>query len=583
MRTKILLLFLLGCVGMVSAQKDSVNSRKYVDSTQHIIYDFKHGDYSKDIHKIKVHTPVIFKIKNINPFAYKITITSKDSIVGESKFDKELINSLTQKELQKGEEKLSQEQAEANKNLSKQTEAITNNDLKGETAEKKKNSEAISAINQNRILNDENLKLKADNAEILNILKVEVFTKNKDANAVDAAIIAKKEMYAKSYPDSVKVVTNLQSTYNKITERITENSEKIKENKALINEKTKEYQILSSDFNEKYKKFIDDGRYVFSLLRITKKVSAIAEIPDLDTARYIQDYQKEVILNSRELLLGISKMDEYKKSYSELNESYVKLYTMNNLDLIMEKSGIDKLLSYPKFQKEKADQLNLWFAKYHPDEIIKQAFLVTTQLDNLENYTVKSDPFQPENDMIEFKINIEPRDKTKIDKNYKPRSFVYRQAIYGGTRVDFSLGLAAAYYGKVSRYEIGLENQLKNYEKKLVSSSLIGMVTMSYRRTGYTSFGGSAGMGLDVVGGKIQISNFFIGPTILMGKKDRIFFTLGASLKNVRELKDGYEGLKVPVAEDLTSYSRDKYRVGVFASLTYSLTKDARALIKSLR
>ena len=143
--------------------------------------------------------------------------------------------------------------------------------------------------------------------------------------------------------------------------------------------------------------------------------------------------------------------------------------------------------------------------------------------------------------------------------------------------------MAAAYYGKVSRYAIGLENQLKSYEKKIISSSLIGMVTMSYRRTGYTSFGGSAGMGLDVVGGKIQISNFFIGPTILMGKKDRIFFTLGASLKNVRELKDGYEGLKVPVADDLTSYSGDKYRVGVFASLTYSLTKDARALIKSLR
>jgi hypothetical protein len=70
---------------------------------------------------------------------------------------------------------------------------------------------------------------------------------------------------------------------------------------------------------------------------------------------------------------------------------------------------------------------------------------------------------------------------------------------------------------------------------------------------------------------------------MLIGKKDRIFFTLGASLKNVRELKDGYLGLQVPAADDLTSYSRDKYRVGIFASLTYSLTRDARALIKNLR
>lgn len=565
-----------------SYRKDSVKKlRMYIDSTQHIIYDFKRGDYSKDIHKIRAHTPVVFRIKNINPFVYKITITPKDSIVGESKFDKEFMNFLTDRELQKGEDKLSQEQTEASNNAPKQAEVIVNKDLKGDSEQKKQNVKAISAVVQNQILNQENQKsgnsmMKA--FDQLNSLDIDIRGKNK--KSIEEAI---SRTMVHNDTISLEFLNKLVSIYNENEKKIEENITKIKINENLINEKTKEYQILLDDFNKKYNYFIGDCRYIFGLLRITKKVSAIAEIPDLDSLKYVKDYQQEIKTSSQDLLAGITKIDNYKKSYSELSDAYIKLVTMNNLDLIMEKSGIDKILSYPKFQKEKADQLNMWFIKYHSDDVIRQAFSISTQLENLENYTVKSDPFQPENDMIEFKINIELRDKSKPPKNDKSRKFIYRQPIYGGTRVDFSLGLAAAYYGNVSRYEIGLDNKLTTYEKKFISSSLVGMVTMSYRRTGYIAYGGSAGMGLDVVGGKIQISNFFVGPTMLIGKKDRIFFTLGASLKNVRELKDGYLGLPVPAADDLTSYSRDKYRVGIFASLTYSLTRDARALIKNLR
>lgn len=569
-------------------EKKEKTSGIYISSAQHIIYDFKAGDYLKDIHKIKVHTPVIFKIKNVNPFVYKITVTPKDSIVGESKFDKDFIDFLTKKELQNGEDKLSQEQTESSKNSPKQTDIIMDKDLKGNSDEKKENVKAISAIVQNQLLSKDTQKAK-DNIittlSKLSSLGIDISSLGIDILYNDSKKITENILEQKKINDTISVATlaKLITSYNQSKKKISDNSEKIKANDIIINDKTKEYQFLLDDFNKKQGKFIDDCRYVFELLRITKKVSAIADISDLDSLQYVTKYREQIQSSSKKLLDGITQIDEYKKSYSELNDSYVKLLTMNNLDLIMEKSGIDKILSYPKFQKEKADQLNIWFVKYHSDEVIKQAFLATTQLDNLENYTVESDPFQPENDMVQFKINIEPRDKTKSEKNYKHRNFTYRQAIYGGTRVDFSLGLAAAYYGNISRYEIGIDNKLTTYEKKFVSSSLIGMVTMSYRRTGYIAYGGSAGMGMDVVGGKVQISNFFVGPTMLMGKKERIFLTIGASLKNIRELKDGYDGLQVPATDDLTSYSRDKYKVGVFASLTYSLTRDARALIKNLR
>lgn len=404
-------------------KKDTIKkSSIYIDSTQHIIYDFQIGDYSKDIHKIKAHTPVVFKIKNINPFVYKITITPKDSVVGESKFDKEFMNFLTDRELQKGEDKLSQEQTEASNNAPKQAEIIVNRDLKGDSEDKKENVKAITAIVQNQILNQESQ--KSGNNMIIALGKLDslgIDIRGKNKKSVEEAILI-----TKSHNDTISVefLNKLVSIYNKSEKKIEENRTKIESNEILINEKTKEYQILLDDFNKKYNYFIGDCRYIFSLLRTTKKVSAIAEIPDLDSLKFIKDYQQEIKTSSQDLLVGITKIDNYKKSYSELSDAYVKLVTMNNLDLIMEKSGIDKILSYPKFQKEKADQLNMWFVKYHSDDVIRQAFSITTQLANLENYTVKSDPFQPENDMIEFKINIEPRDKSKPPKNDKSRKFI---------------------------------------------------------------------------------------------------------------------------------------------------------------
>src|SRR5690606_25731025 len=97
-----------------------------------------------------------FKIKNINPFAYKVTISSKDSIVASSDYDTNFSALLTSKELQKAEEKLSADQVAANNSLQNNAAQVDKSDAKGTGAELKKNQETISSLNKISVLESEN-------------------------------------------------------------------------------------------------------------------------------------------------------------------------------------------------------------------------------------------------------------------------------------------------------------------------------------------------------------------------------------------------------------------------------------------
>lgn len=574
MKTKLLLLLIQVFCGLLIKGQE----KKYVDSTRHIIYDFKKQKYDKDINRIKVHTPIVFKIKNINPFAYKVTISSKDSIVASSDYETNFSALLTVKELQKAEEKLSADQAAANSSLQNNAAQIDKNDVKGTGDERKKNEETISSLNKISVLESENQILQKNKEEIKTKLRDDSRTIMEKDQEKD--ILKSGGIVVDTKTDSTTYFAN--KSIIKIDEQIRENTKKIETESKKIEENTKEYQLLLDNFNSKYISFILDSRSNFKLLRLSKEVETIALIPSLNHTEY-KKYEKGIEMASANLLNGIKNLDEYKKSYSEFNAAYFKLVSMNNLDKIMERSGVDKLLSYPKFLKEKSDQLNSWFATYNFENVIKQSFLVSSELQNVENFSIKSNPIQPENDMVEFKVKIEPWDKKSSAKDAKPKEFIYRQAVYGGTRVDLSLGLAAAYYKNTEDYLISKDSVITVENVKLLSPSLVGMVTMSYRRTDYISFGGSFGMGVDVADGKIQLTNFFIGPTMLFGKKQRIFISVGPSVKNVGKLKNEYIGQKITPTGDLSSYIKNYYKVGMFASITYTLTKDARALIKNLR
>lgn len=111
---------------------------------------------------------------------------------------------------------------------------------------------------------------------------------------------------------------------------------------------------------------------------------------------------------------------------------------------------------------------------------------------------------------------------------------------------------------------------------------MIAIVTITNRSTGYGAIGASAGLGVDVVSGKIQMSNFFIGPTLILGKYDRMMFTAGAALRNVGNLKGDYKiNDVITQSNDVNTVLSDNYKIGFFLALTYNLTENVRSKISN--
>lgn len=632
MKTIILLLVMvLGFAGQSWGQENKPPSKKersqesktpkknrdknFVDKTQIIIYDFKTHDYVKPIQRVKVHTPVIFKIKNINPFAYNVVITHKDSVLARSSFDADVFKALTVK-AENQDKQLEQSQTDINKSITNHVQPATQSEYLGKDEEEKnthkkevesingvviytdkiqnlktelaKTEATIAQLNiqfkidstsnfqkannfiiQKQDLNDEIAKLKNDSTAIDRIQSLQIEIKGMDAKLNELNLDS-----LKINPDTLELSKKKEKLHDEIC----------RTKKALEQLKVETqagYAMLLKDFLDNYAQYMEDSRKVFKKVRLTKLIAWIAEQPNL-TYTNVQDTKLSQL--AKELETDVETINDYRKSYTDLSNVYYKMMATHKLDNIMEPSGVTKTLGYPQFLKTKADQISEVLAKYQLDDVIKKTIWVASILNDVESFNTKSNPVQPENDLVQFTIEIKKRNEKDLDQYYTPKNFTYQQPTYGGTRVDFSLGLTASHYTNVSSYSISKTNTINVSRKDMIFPSLIGLVTMSGRKTGYFAFGGSAGMGVDIASGKVQLSNFFVGPTLLMGKKDRIFFTVGASLKNIRELKDDYKDVVVPAnTSDFSSFTRDYYKVGVFASLTYSLTKDAKAMIKNLR
>ncbi|MGK6351513.1 hypothetical protein [Parapedobacter sp. DT-150] len=589
--------------------------KNFVDTTTRIIsYDFRTGKYVYPLKRVKVHTPVVFEVRNINPFAYKVTLTPKDSILAASSFDKELLQIIAKWDIQEAEGKLATSQNDLSKNIASQTSSLIAGDFKESKADGKvkataqQNQKAFNIVNELLKLDEKirDEKGRQDSIAVLSDLDSLVLHE-KGANgfrildSVNAqrlkgildTLIAEERQELLTATDSVavkdarkhlEVIKGKLNEWTNLEHKIKKDSTRKDSLEKQMNESVKSYYLLANDFYAKYDDFMADSRHVFMMLRYAKAINTMADNPQLSYTLFKRQYEQELKQYVFKLFKSVTTIDNYKRSYSELTNSYFKVIYSPLLDDFMSPSGISKAQAYPQFLKMKSDQLADWLAKYPVENLLRQAQWVLSVLQDSSRYSVRSIPIQPENDLLEFHAHIKKRGDGISDAHHSERNFVYRQPTFGGTRVDFSLGLAASYYWGVNTYELDTVSKIAESDADGIAvPSIVGMVTMSRRKTGYLAYGASAGIGIGVDNGKIQLGNFYIGPTILLGKRERIFVSLGPSLRNVKQLRASAPvGTIVPNTSDLSSFMKDRYKVGVFASITYSLTKDAKSMIRNI-
>lgn len=592
----------------VSTSPENKGTNTDLTNNYVVEYDFKTRLYTHNTLKPKVHYPIIYRIKNINRFAYKIEVKSKDSVLAFSFSLDDL-----PKEIFVGQKK--EEQATTGSNTDstspKPAMQVTTNDVKdvkNETPDKKdglvdvlnsalkileldkqiaQDAEKLAAISD--LINKNNLGLITDFVNISSLLdSVDIKIEKLEKIAIVSEEQKNELESLKSVKKNLTDQKNLISTRNTLDSTLKDNvkdKENLKTSKEAVDTFIKDNEKLSvlfSQFRETYREVNKinscyDRLYELISYHQLDYLQAQKEIsPFEDEEKKFSDYKNQLQI--------------LKSNYYDIQIQYEILKRNFQLNEKLSEGGQTKIYSQGEDFMTRAKRM---YEKINLTETQKKLNLMPMIIKSLKNsntFEWMSSPIQPIGDVVSFDVDIKAKNKTgeKVIDEVKDR---HQEFTRGGTRIDFGLGLAASYFKNTPVYELQVKQvnnlsqitiQQKNNE--LIVPSLVGLATMSLRSSTYTCIGGSAGLGIDVVNGKIQLSNFFVGPSVTFGRYERLTLTAGASFRNVQQLKSGYEigSTVTETSDDIENYLTDKYKVGFFASLTFVLTKGVKENLKKI-
>lgn len=562
------------------------NVNPTLTNTYVVEYDFRNGTYNRNKFAVQINTPVVFRILNINRLAYKIDVIQKDSILANSFYTNDL----------------NEKQKNALNNLGVDTKAtvltrtkileyspLNEEDIKknlpvvtDKNSDKKSPNRKISIYDITTIMN--NIDFDKRKIEDFQVKQQELAIKIYDLNnfikdTVNFGNLKSKEDSLISLQEEKRVVTNMLTILNDTilkNKAIVENFDKVFSNYNYMQER------IDKSYNYCYNMYVD-------LLEIKSFYNTI-RLASEDPYFTYEKFNKFKEKHNTDLIL--SKLKELEKSLKNFERSkddfdidFTALQNIRGLDKYFNDGGIIKLLSVSNKQKEIMETINKEYLKSDFNKIVFSIRQTLEMLSLKNNYEIISAPVQPLQDMIEFEVNVAL--KTESDKPHDSKSFNYRANVYGGVRFDIGLGLAGSLFTNAKLYDFEVKGNSTHIHVKSKQSyipALIGLFTMSFRSTRYMTWGMSTGMGLDISGGKIQISNFYAGPSLVLGRFERITLTAGATIKSVDILKKWYKAdMDYPTKDSTSDFLDKEFRVGMFIGFTYNLTRGMRDNVKYLQ
>ena len=361
---------------------------------------------------------------------------------------------------------------------------------------------------------------------------------------------------------------------------------KIKHNEKIKTDKLIEYESARDNFYKTYDEFIQSYDKVYAIVQASNKVLPVANQSFLNMEEYKKKYQVQFELLFAKLMLNDVSVNIINTQYTNVVVNYNKLKDIDGLETYIDKSSLKKYFSEIDLVFDNAKKIKFKEELMDFEKLSNQVKRIINLLEKEETYEYISKPVQPKNDLATFEVEITAKNKDVEVNNSK--TFKHTEFVRRGTRIDFSIGLAGSYFSNAKVYEIYTingQNKVGLKSENLTVPSIIAMMSMTSRSSKYIAIGGSAGLGIDINNGKIQIGNFFIGPTLILGKYDRLMFTPGVALRNVGKLKNGFtlDTTILDQTSDINSVLSDNYKLGFFIALTYNLTKNVRDKISNYK
>lgn len=255
--------------------------------------------------------------------------------------------------------------------------------------------------------------------------------------------------------------------------------------------------------------------------------------------------------------------DNFKNAYLNAEEFYAsaaneakKNKELNNLKII-----------------EKAAKLfndNYYKIKTAFEEIeIKQTELVNL-IKNPNSFRVTSYPFQADADELIFDVKIAPKDSAFSSTP----SFSKKINTHGGLKIAFSVGPMFSFGNNANDNIAFIKPDSVNIDFRstdnIIKPSVSAMMHLLYRSSSDFSPGIMFGIGADFKDIKTLNTNFAIGLTAALGRKDKVFASVGWNFVQVRRKKESVN-LIIKKAANINQddFTQVVFRHTPFISFTY--------------
>ncbi|WP_293888495.1 MULTISPECIES: hypothetical protein [unclassified Sphingobacterium] len=572
-------------------------------NTYVVEYNFGQGVFSRNRLAARVNYPMVFKITNINRLAYDINISSIDSILANSLIADDLSKWIPAASPVKPETTISQAANQSS------TVDISANDVIHQGKDSEDKVKAIVADAENiqyigrekeklRVLKDTLEKVSSDYKEGKRQLNVLIAQR-------DSLLTVKKAMsdsstnekqYLQSYIDTLDRMkekikfyrdsTKMLAGVEEIRKKYSDQESKVKRVTDIKNKAFRKFSYDSENYITGYNALIKSYNNIRQLMVDYKEMLVICQNPNLTLESYSTDAKVKMDSVYSRLTSAFHSIESINDQLSQMGPLYAQIKYNPGLDSLLNFGGKIKLYAYIESLKFNVDMLQKGFDRKLLDAIASEMKECIPMLSREENYYIVSEPIQPKNDMVIFNIAIKKREGNS-SKLIKERFFKHEEYIRKGLRFDLGIGLAGSFFRNAKLYDLERRDSATYITRKgrhTYVPSVIGLATLGFRSASYTTFGLSAGMGLDINEGEIQVSNFYTGPSLTLGRYDRVTITGGIALKNLNVLKSSYQvnkGYSASISE--SDVFTKRYHFGYFLSITYNLTKGMKNNIKYLK
>jgi hypothetical protein len=319
----------------------------------------------------------------------------------------------------------------------------------------------------------------------------------------------------------------------------------------------KQIKQLSGEYMKRI--FQEDDPNRIDLSQVLKIADAQNEIP-----RYIAEYSRKVDSYAQETTNSVAVAQEFRK-FSFPN---------SNLDAISKKAGDFAIAASTKMAtyKDNAQMLKDKMAEVQTLDPQALVTLRTTYMELSNNKFSKTYTHTATGDKMKLKLKLTPLDSLER-RGMKEIVTPIEVGVYGGLRVKASVGLSFGQFFNRPKQFFVRDSILQSSNKDAFSPILTSFVHFYAPSNRPVSLAGSFGVGFPISGGEnLQSVSFFLGPSLVFGKNERIVLSTGVMGGKADRLSQGYK-----LGDQFYSDSNDApttsvYELGYFLGISFNLS-----------